>query len=48
MFALYQMATDHTALAMAEFKLFYDFRRSITAIRNGDADGNPATKPDRA
>ena len=43
MFALYQMAFDDAVLAMIAAKAYYDFWRPITAIRNGDADGNDAT-----
>jgi hypothetical protein len=46
MFALYQMAFDDAAMAMAEAKAHYDYWRPITAIRNGADDGNPATQPD--
>jgi len=48
MFALYQMAGDDAAYAMAAAKAHYDFWRPITAIRNGAEDGNPATQPDPA
>ena len=46
MFAVYQMAFDDAAQAMVVAKLYYNFWRPITAIRNGDADGNDATAPD--
>jgi hypothetical protein len=46
MFAVYQMAFDDAAQAMVVAKLQYNFWRPITAIRNGDADGNDATQPD--
>ena len=46
MFAIYQMAFDDAALAMVVAKLHYNYWRPITAIRNGDADGNDATQPD--
>lgn len=46
MFALYQMAFDDAVQAMAVAKLHYDYWRPLTAIRNGDADGNDATVPD--
>jgi hypothetical protein len=46
MFAIYQMAFDDSAEAMAAAKIYYDFWRPITAIRNGAADGNDATAPD--
>ncbi|MGZ9098788.1 MAG: vanadium-dependent haloperoxidase, partial [Brevundimonas sp.] len=48
MFALYQMAFDDAALAMIAAKAHYDFWRPITAIRNGDDDGNDATRPEAA
>ncbi|MDB5721629.1 MAG: PA-phosphatase [Alphaproteobacteria bacterium] len=44
--ALYQMAYDDAVQQMILAKLHYNFWRPITAIRNGDADGNPATQPD--
>jgi hypothetical protein len=44
--ALYQMAFDDAAQAMVVAKLRYDFWRPITAIRNGDQDGNDATERD--
>ena len=46
MFAVYQMAFDDAALAMVEAKFHYNFWRPITAIRNGESDGNDATAPD--
>jgi hypothetical protein len=46
--ALYQMAMDDSVQAMAEAKLYYDYWRPVTAIRNGDKDGNQATQPDPA
>ena len=48
MFAVYQMAFDDAAQAMAAAKIHYNYWRPITAIRNGDADGNEATLPDPA
>lgn len=45
MFALFAMASDDSVLAMADAKIHYDFWRPVTAIRNGDDDGNPATEP---
>lgn len=45
MHVLVQMATDDAQTAMADAKIFYDTWRPITAIRNGDDDGNPATEP---
>jgi hypothetical protein len=46
MFAVYQMAFDDAALAMVVAKFHYNFWRPITAIRNGEADGNDATAVD--
>jgi hypothetical protein len=46
--ALYQMATDDAIQAMAAAKLHYNYWRPITAIRNGDQDGNEATQHDPA
>lgn len=46
MFAVYQMAFDDAVMAMSAAKAHYDFWRPITAIRNGDDDGNDATTPD--
>lgn len=48
MFALYQMVTDDAVLPMIESKFHYNFWRPITAIRNGEDDGNDATPPDPA
>ncbi|HEV2748064.1 MAG TPA: vanadium-dependent haloperoxidase [Allosphingosinicella sp.] len=48
LFAVYQMAFDDAAQAMVVAKQHYNFWRPITAIRNGDADGNAATRPDPA
>jgi hypothetical protein len=44
--ALYQMAFDDAVQAMILAKYRYDFWRPVTAIRNGDRDGNDATLPD--
>lgn len=44
--ALYQMAFDDAVQAMIVAKYRYDFWRPVTAIRNGDRDGNDATQPD--
>lgn len=46
MFALLEMASDDAGMATAEAKLHYNFWRPVTAIRNGEDDGNPATPPD--
>jgi hypothetical protein len=43
---LYQMAFDDAAHAMIVAKLHYNYWRPITAIRNGEADGNAATAAD--
>lgn len=45
---LYQMANDDAAQAMVVAKQHYEYWRPITAIRNGDQDGNSATQPDPA
>jgi hypothetical protein len=44
--ALVSMATADSYIAVFEGKYFYQFWRPITAIRNGDLDGNEATAPD--
>ena len=44
--ALYQLAMDDAVQAMIVAKLRYNFWRPITAIRNGDRDGNDATQLD--
>jgi hypothetical protein len=46
LFALSSMVADDTGMATADAKLFYNFWRPATAIRNGDKDGNAATAPD--
>jgi hypothetical protein len=43
LFALSSMVADDTGMATADSKLHYNFWRPITAIRNGEIDGNPAT-----
>lgn len=48
MFAVYQMAFDDAAHAMVVAKQHYNYWRPITAIRNGDGDGNDATQADPA
>ena len=48
MFALMGMVLDDTNMATGEAKLHYNFWRPVTAIRNGEADNNPATQPDPA
>ena len=42
---LYAILVD-AAIAHFDSKYTYNFWRPITAIRNGDLDGNPATEPD--
>ena len=42
------MIDDDAMIAIADAKLHYNFWRPITAIRNGELDGNPATEPDQA
>jgi hypothetical protein len=44
--ALYQLAMDDAVQAMIVAKLKYNYWRPITAIRNGDRDGNDATQLD--
>ncbi len=46
LFALYQMVNDDALLAIADAKLTYNYWRPITAIRNAEDDGNPATAAD--
>ena len=46
--ALYQMAMDDAVQAMVVAKLKYNYWRPITAIRNGDKDGNDSTQIDAA
>jgi hypothetical protein len=48
MFALVGMASDDAYMATGEAKLYYNFWRPITAIRNAEDDGNPATAADPA
>jgi hypothetical protein len=48
MFAMIEMISDDATMAIADAKLHYNFWRPITAIRNGDKDGNDSTAPDRA
>ena len=48
MFALMNMIADDSGMAMAAAKLHYNYWRPITAIRNGDKDGNESTPQDRA
>ncbi len=44
--ALTAVARADAMMAIFEAKYHYDFWRPVTAIRNGDADGNPATELD--
>jgi hypothetical protein len=46
MFALWSMASDDAGRSTAAAKLHYNLWRPITAIRNAEDDGNPATVPD--
>ncbi len=48
MFALVGMASDDSYMATIEAKLHYNFWRPVTAIRNAEDDGNPATASDPA
>ena len=44
--ALFSVATADAMIAVFDAKYKYEFWRPITAIRNGDIDGNPATERD--
>jgi len=44
--ALFSMGMVDCGIAFFDAKYKYEFWRPITAIRNGDIDGNPATKRD--
>lgn len=46
LFALSSMATADAAIAIFDAKYAHNFWRPITAIRNGDIDGNDATERD--
>jgi len=46
LFALSAMATADAAIAIFDAKYAYGFWRPVTAIRNGDVDGNDATERD--
>jgi hypothetical protein len=48
LFALSSMATADAAVALFEAKYAHGFWRPVTAIRNGDMDGNDATERDAA
>ena len=46
LFALYAMAMADSYIAVFDAKYTYNFWRPVTAIRNGDSDGNDATEYD--
>jgi len=46
LFALAAMAMDDALIAVFDAKYTYNFWRPVTAIRNGDLDGNDATERD--
>lgn len=46
LFALLGMATADAMVAVFDAKYHYEFWRPVTAIRNGDLDGNPNTARD--
>jgi len=46
LFAIAAMAMDDALIAVFDAKYTYNFWRPVTAIRNGDADGNDATERD--
>ena len=46
LFALLNLALADAATSVFDAKYAYLFWRPVTAIRNGDTDGNPATEPD--
>ena len=48
LFALTAVARADALIAVFDAKYHYEFWRPITAIRNGDIDGNPATERDAA
>ena len=48
LFALYAMAMADSYIAVFDAKYTYNFWRPVTAIRNGDIDGNDATERDPA
>jgi hypothetical protein len=47
MFAMVNMIYDDNLMAVGDAKLHYNFWRPVTAIRNGELDGSPATEPDK-
>ena len=48
LFALVAMATDDAYIAVFDAKYHYNLWRPVTAIRNADSTGNPATPRDAA
>jgi hypothetical protein len=48
LFALLNLALMDSSVAVFDAKYTYNFVRPVTAIRNGDADGNPRTEGDPA
>jgi hypothetical protein len=48
LFALANMAASDAFVAVFDGKYAFNFWRPVTAIRNGEADGNDATAPDPA
>lgn len=48
LFALVSIARADALIAVFDAKYHYGFWRPVTAIRNGDIDGNPATERDAA
>jgi hypothetical protein len=48
LFALLAMATTDAMVAVFDAKYRYEFWRPVTAIRNGDRDGNPNTEREAA
>jgi hypothetical protein len=46
LFALLNIALADAAICAWDAKYAFNFWRPVTAIRNGDTDGNPATEPD--
>jgi membrane-associated phospholipid phosphatase len=46
LFALLDVALADAGIAAWDAKYAYNFWRPVTAIRNADSDGNPATAPD--
>jgi hypothetical protein len=48
LFVAVTQASDDAAIAVFEAKYRYNFWRPVTAIRNGDTDGNDATERDPA